>query len=151
MTSKGATMDVGAWLQGLGLGEYEATFRENAIDDTVLPNVTAEDLKDLGVGIVGHRRKLLDAIAALHATENEKAAPATSASTPPSTAVPIAPAPAHHRRSRSGRRPRRPPVRYFFPIWRLFTSTRGCTASLRPKPTCNNIFASARLRFTRWC
>ena len=65
MTSKGATIDVGAWLRGLGLGEYEATFRENAIDDTVLPNLTAEDLKDLGVGIVGHRRKLLDAIADL--------------------------------------------------------------------------------------
>ena len=77
MTSKGATIDVGAWLQGLGLGQYEAAFRENEIDDAVLPNLTAEDLKDLGVGIVGHRRKLLDAIAA-------------SASTPPSTAVPIA-------------------------------------------------------------
>jgi signal transduction histidine kinase len=64
MTSKGVTIDVGAWLRGLGLGEYEATFCENAIDDTVLPNLTAEDLKDLGVGIVGHRRKLLDAIVA---------------------------------------------------------------------------------------
>jgi SAM domain (Sterile alpha motif) len=63
--------DVGAWLRGLGLGEYEATFRENAIDDTVLPNLTAEDLKDLGVGIVGHRRKLLHAIAALHAGADE--------------------------------------------------------------------------------
>jgi hypothetical protein len=38
MTSKGATIDVGAWLRGLGLGEYEATFRENAIDDTVQPD-----------------------------------------------------------------------------------------------------------------
>jgi hypothetical protein len=83
MTSKGATVDVGAWLQGLGLGQYEAAFRENEIDDTVLPNLTAEDLKDLGVGIVGHRRKLLDAIAALHATENEKAAPPTSSRTRP--------------------------------------------------------------------
>src|SRR5712672_2135708 len=58
-------MDVGGWLRGLGLGQYEAAFRENAIDDTVLPSLTAEDLKDLGVGIVGHRRKLLDAIADL--------------------------------------------------------------------------------------
>ena len=60
-------MDVGAWLRSLGLGQYEAAFRENAIDDTVLPSLTAEDLKDLGVGFVGDRRKLLDAIAALRA------------------------------------------------------------------------------------
>jgi class 3 adenylate cyclase/predicted ATPase len=60
-------MDVGAWLRSLGLEQYEATFRDNAIDDTVLPSLTLEDLKDLGIGIVGHRRKLLDAIAALRA------------------------------------------------------------------------------------
>ena len=60
-------MDVGGWLRRLGLEQYEAAFRENEIDDTVLPNLTAEDLKDLGVGFVGHRRKLLDAIAALRA------------------------------------------------------------------------------------
>src|SRR6202521_4472920 len=60
-------MDVGDWLRKLGLEEYEAAFRENKIDDTVLPGLTAEDLKDLGVGFVGHRRKLLDAIAALRA------------------------------------------------------------------------------------
>ena len=52
-------------LRSLGLEQYEAAFRENAIDDTVLLNLTAEDLKDLGVGLVGHRRKLLEAIAAL--------------------------------------------------------------------------------------
>ena len=45
----------------------------NEIDDTVLPSLTAEDLKDLGVGIVGHRRKLLDAIAALRADASIKA------------------------------------------------------------------------------
>jgi class 3 adenylate cyclase len=60
-------MDVGGWLRRLSLERYEAAFRENEIDDTVLPSLTAEDLKDLGVGIVGHRRKLLDAIAALRA------------------------------------------------------------------------------------
>ncbi len=49
-------MDVVVWLRGLGLGKYEAAFRENEIDETILPNLTAEDLKDLGVGIVGHRR-----------------------------------------------------------------------------------------------
>jgi hypothetical protein len=61
-------MDLGDWLRSLGLERYEAAFHENEIDDTVLPNLTAEDLKDLGVSIVGHRRKLLDAIAALRAT-----------------------------------------------------------------------------------
>ena len=53
-------MDLGDWLRKLGLERHEAAFRENEIDDTVLPNLTAEDLKDLGVGIVGYRRKLLD-------------------------------------------------------------------------------------------
>jgi SAM (Sterile alpha motif) domain-containing protein len=60
-------MDVGAWLRSLGLERYEAAFSDNEIDATVLPSLTAEDLKDLGVGLVGHRRKLLDAIAALRA------------------------------------------------------------------------------------
>jgi hypothetical protein len=72
---KGAIMDLGDWLHSLGLERYEAAFRENEIDDTVLPNLTAEDLKDLGVGIVGHRRKLLDAIAALRADTESKTAP----------------------------------------------------------------------------
>src|SRR5215831_13586404 len=60
-------MDVGGWLRRLGLEQYEAAFRENKIDDKVLPSLTAEDLKDLGVGFVGDRRKLLDAIATLRA------------------------------------------------------------------------------------
>jgi class 3 adenylate cyclase/tetratricopeptide (TPR) repeat protein len=60
-------MDVGVWLRSLGLGQYEAAFRDNEIDGEVLPNLTAEDLKDLGVAIVGHRRKLLLAIGALSA------------------------------------------------------------------------------------
>jgi class 3 adenylate cyclase/predicted ATPase len=58
-------MDIGDWLRSLGLEQYEAVFSDNAISETVLPNVTAEDLKDLGIGIVGHRRLLLNAIAAL--------------------------------------------------------------------------------------
>ena len=56
-------MDIVVWLRSLGLGRYEAAFRDNEIDETVLPSLTAEDLKDLGVSVVGHRRKLLDAIA----------------------------------------------------------------------------------------
>ena len=76
-------MDLGGWLRQLGLEHYEAAFRENKIDDTVLPSLTAEDLKDLGVGFVGHRRKLLDAIAALRAEagallETDKAAKDTA-------------------------------------------------------------------------
>ena len=53
-------MDIGGWLRGLGLEQYEAAFRENEISEKVLPNLTAEDLKDLGVGPVGHRRVLLE-------------------------------------------------------------------------------------------
>jgi len=72
-------MDVGDWLWGLGLERYEAAFRENKIDDTVLPSLTAEDLEDLGVGVIGHRRKLLDAIVALR-TEASAPAPLSDAS-----------------------------------------------------------------------
>src|SRR5467141_1292755 len=60
-------MDICAWLRGLGLERYEEAFRENAIDEASLPKLTAEDLRDLGVTAVGHRRILLDAIAALRA------------------------------------------------------------------------------------
>jgi hypothetical protein len=65
-------MDIGTWLRGLGLDRYEAAFRENEIDETVLPSLTLEDLKDLGVSLVGHRRKLLDAIAALRTDTSPK-------------------------------------------------------------------------------
>ena len=76
-------MDIGGWLRSLGLERYEAAFRENEIDETVLPSLTAEDLKDLGVGIVGHRRKLLDAIAVLRAYASAKAPTAEAPSTLP--------------------------------------------------------------------
>jgi class 3 adenylate cyclase/tetratricopeptide (TPR) repeat protein len=66
-------MDVGAWLRSLGLERYEATFRDNEIDQTVLPSLTADDLKELGVGSVGHRRKLLDAITALRVASSANA------------------------------------------------------------------------------
>jgi SAM domain (Sterile alpha motif) len=77
-------MDLGSWLRSLGLAQYEEPFRESEIDDTVLPNLTAEDLKDLGVSIVGHRRKLFDDIAALRADTEPKTAPVapTSAAQP---------------------------------------------------------------------
>jgi hypothetical protein len=60
-------MDICAWLRGLGLERYEQAFRENAIDEAILPKLTAEDLRDLGVTAVGHRRILLEAIAAVRA------------------------------------------------------------------------------------
>ena len=76
-------MDVSAWLKNLGLGQYEAAFRDNAIDGDLLPSLTAEDLRDLGVTIVGHRRKLLDAMAALGAASKPAAPPAAAG--PPAT------------------------------------------------------------------
>ncbi len=75
-------MDVEGWLRGLGLEQYEAAFRSNEISEKVLPNLTAEDLKDLGVGLVGHRRILLDAIAALRAPAS---APTPRSDVPPTT------------------------------------------------------------------
>jgi class 3 adenylate cyclase/predicted ATPase len=58
-------VDIAGWLHSLGMQQYAAAFRDNAIDTAILPELTAEDLKDLGVSLVGHRRKLLAAIAAL--------------------------------------------------------------------------------------
>jgi class 3 adenylate cyclase len=84
---RGAAMDVGGWLRSLGLGQYEAAFRENEIDSEVLPKLTAEDLKDLGVAIVGHRRKVLSAIAELSGSS----APPAPATLPPEA---VEPAPA---------------------------------------------------------
>ena len=79
-------MDVAAWLRSLGLERYEAAFRENEIDEKVLPRLTAEDLKDLGIAIVGHRRTMLDAIATLRASD-------ASAKTPQPDAPPAVEAP----------------------------------------------------------
>jgi class 3 adenylate cyclase/tetratricopeptide (TPR) repeat protein len=61
-------MDIEAWLQGLGLERYVPAFRDNEIDWEVLPKLTSEDLREIGVAAIGHRRKLLDAIAALGAS-----------------------------------------------------------------------------------
>src|SRR3974390_1242510 len=66
-------MDIVVWLRSLGLGKYEAVFRENDIDETVLPSLTHENLKELGVTSLGHRVKLLDASAALRYDASSKA------------------------------------------------------------------------------
>jgi len=66
-------MDVGEWLRGLGLAQYERAFLDNNIDGNVLHRLTVEDLRDLGVTSVGHRRRLLDALGALEeAKPNEE-------------------------------------------------------------------------------
>jgi class 3 adenylate cyclase len=66
-------MDLAVWLRSLGLEQYETVFRDNEITEKVLPRLTAEDLKDLGVTIVGHRRVLLDAIADLRSPKDAQA------------------------------------------------------------------------------
>ena len=58
-------MDIGQWLRGLGLQSYEQAFRDNGVDLDVLPLLTADDLKEIGVSAVGHRRKILDAVGEL--------------------------------------------------------------------------------------
>jgi class 3 adenylate cyclase len=72
-------MDIVVWLRSLGLLKYEAVFRENEIDETVLPSLTEEHLKQLGVTALGHRVKLLDAIAALRTDASLKAPSAAAA------------------------------------------------------------------------
>ena len=89
-------MDVVVWLRSLGLGKYEAAFRENDIDETVLPSLTHETLKELGVASIGHRVKLLDAIAALRSDASGKTPSVDAATTSSAPSV-------------SSRRPRRAP------------------------------------------
>src|SRR6516164_2818895 len=75
-------MDVAEWLRGLGLEQYAPGFRDNDIDGEVLRRLTGEDLRELGIASVGHRRRLLDAIAALSDTQ-----PAPEASLAPAPAL----------------------------------------------------------------
>jgi class 3 adenylate cyclase len=58
-------MNVAKWLRDLGLEQYAPAFRDNDIDGKVLRRLTGDDLRDLGVTSIGHRRRLLDAIATL--------------------------------------------------------------------------------------
>src|SRR5215472_4503999 len=78
------TMDIGGWLRGLGLERYEQAFRENEIDLRVLPELTADDLKELGVAAIGHRRLLLKAIADVAASARRAAAEDVPAASPAS-------------------------------------------------------------------
>ena len=58
------SIEIADWLRGLGLEQYATAFRDNDIDGDLLSRLTAEDLRELGIASVGHRRRLLDAIAA---------------------------------------------------------------------------------------
>jgi len=71
-------MDVAEWLPGLGLEQYGPAFRDIDIDGEVLRGLTADDLRELGVASIGHRRRLLDAIARF-----VDGPPSTEASPPP--------------------------------------------------------------------
>jgi class 3 adenylate cyclase len=64
-------VDVTAWLRHLGLQQYEEAFRDHAIDGGTLPTLGAEDLKELGVAALGHRKRLLAAIAELSTDAGE--------------------------------------------------------------------------------
>lgn len=76
-------MDIGRWLADLGLGQYEPAFRSNDIDAEVLGELTGDDLEGLGVRSIGHRRKLLTAIANLRG----KAEPVSEVILPPGIAI----------------------------------------------------------------
>ncbi|HEY3964762.1 MAG TPA: hypothetical protein VGM05_09455, partial [Planctomycetaceae bacterium] len=71
-------MDVGDWLRNLGLPQYEDRFRENAIDSEVLLDLNEIDLEKLGAPL-GHRKRILKAIAALRALSPHVEASASTA------------------------------------------------------------------------
>jgi class 3 adenylate cyclase len=82
----GLNLDIDGWLRRIGLEQYAQTFRENGIDLSVLPDLTDQDLEKLGV-LLGHRRKLLRAIADFEAIE--KSAPAGAAAATAPAALPL--------------------------------------------------------------
>ena len=73
-------MDIGQWLRDLGLQSYEQAFCDNGVDLDVLRRLTAEDLKEIGVSAVGHRRKILHAVGELAAAQLAGGRPKGSAS-----------------------------------------------------------------------
>ena len=84
MATRAMSIEITDWLRELGLEQYAPAFRDNAIDAELLASLTAEDLKELGIALIGHRRRLLDAIAALGANLPAAAVTATirNAATP---------------------------------------------------------------------
>ena len=69
------------WLQSIGLGEYAQRFVENGVDLSTLPDLTEDDLKELGV-LLGHRRKLLREVGTLQSSPSDP--PPSSAAIEPS-------------------------------------------------------------------
>ena len=90
-------MDVGGWLRGLGLGQYEANFRDNKIDADLLPRLTNDDLKDIGVSALGDRLQLLDAIAALAGAKPPADVPASQSGLAAQGSRSLGRAPSDHR------------------------------------------------------
>jgi hypothetical protein len=82
-------VDVGAWLRGLGLGQYEPTFRDNDIDAGLLPTLTADDLRELGIASLGHRKRLLAAISMLTGPADLQPSPAPPLVPTPPPASPV--------------------------------------------------------------
>src|SRR5215213_6070956 len=75
-------METAAWLQQLGLEQYETAFRDNAIDSALLRDLTAEDLKEIGVTALGHRKRLLAAISMLNGGHSSTGAAGTNSLVP---------------------------------------------------------------------
>jgi hypothetical protein len=86
----GSGVDIAAWLRELGLERYAEAFRNNDIDAELLPSLSADDLRELGVASLGHRKRLLAAIAALDQLATDSApsegAPGQATDAGPSTA-----------------------------------------------------------------
>src|SRR5215475_6805343 len=72
-------VDITVLLRKLGLEQYARAFADHAIDPSILSRLTAEDLKDMGVSAVGHRRRLLEAFSALAGDAPDDAIPGPSA------------------------------------------------------------------------
>jgi len=86
LADQDATMDIGGWLRSLGLGHYEATFRENKIDVDVLPELTESDLSQLGVPL-GDRKRFLKAIGGIGVAANGAATSGPGRADPSSDAA----------------------------------------------------------------
>src|SRR5437588_538442 len=84
-------IDVIQWLRGLGLEQYATPFRDNDIDGEILAELTAEDLIGLGIGSIGHRRKLLTAIASLRESDSPTEATAAAVEPPPPSVAEASP------------------------------------------------------------
>ena len=81
-------MDIQSWLRELGLERYAQAFLDHDIDAEVLPRLTADELKELGVTSIGHRRRLLDAIAVLERPSLSEGAAREPRPAPPSETPP---------------------------------------------------------------